>query len=91
MERRIERGQREGESDRDRGRERTHYGRKEVYQQGHPCPLGFRGRVGNPSVSLQRCLVQVAFQPILPQDKILEEAIQLLGKETETKTVREVV
>nr|XP_038967308.1 cilia- and flagella-associated protein 74 isoform X6 [Rattus norvegicus] len=34
----------------------------------------------------KRCLVQVAFQPVLPQDKIFEEAIQLLGKETETKT-----
>nr|XP_021511218.1 cilia- and flagella-associated protein 74 isoform X1 [Meriones unguiculatus] len=34
----------------------------------------------------KRCLVQVAFQPVLPHEIILEEAIQILNKEVETKT-----
>nr|XP_034358757.1 cilia- and flagella-associated protein 74 [Arvicanthis niloticus] len=37
----------------------------------------------------KRCLVQVAFQPVLPQETIFEEAIQMMNKELETKTVRE--
>uniref|UniRef100_A0A8C6W569 Cilia- and flagella-associated protein 74 n=1 Tax=Nannospalax galili TaxID=1026970 RepID=A0A8C6W569_NANGA len=32
----------------------------------------------------KRCLVQVAFQPVLPHEIILEEAIQLLNKETKS-------
>ncbi|XP_052571467.1 cilia- and flagella-associated protein 74 isoform X3 [Peromyscus californicus insignis] len=36
----------------------------------------------------KRCLVQVAFQPVLPHETILEEAIHILNKETETKLFR---
>ncbi|XP_036034940.1 cilia- and flagella-associated protein 74 isoform X16 [Onychomys torridus] len=36
----------------------------------------------------KRCLVQVAFQPVLPHEIILEEAIHILNKETETKLFR---
>lgn len=49
------------------------------------------GRVDNLSVSLQRCLIQVAFQPVLPKEIIYKEASQILNKEIETKpVVREV-
>ncbi|GAB1289330.1 Cilia- and flagella-associated protein 74 [Apodemus speciosus] len=37
----------------------------------------------------KRCLVQVAFQPVLPQEVIFEEAAQILNKEMETKTIPE--
>lgn len=65
--------------------ETHHHERREVY------PLGFWGSVGHPDVSLQRCLVQVVFQPKLPQERIFEEAIQIMNKELENKTVREVI
>lgn len=39
-------------------------------------------------VSPQRCLVQVAFRPVLPEKLIRQEALPLLNKEMETKSVR---
>ncbi|CAH7448717.1 Cfap74 [Phodopus roborovskii] len=36
----------------------------------------------------KRCLVQVAFQPVLPHETILEEAVQILNKEMENKLFR---
>ncbi|ERE83315.1 hypothetical protein H671_2g6798 [Cricetulus griseus] len=36
----------------------------------------------------KRCLVQVAFQPVLPHETILEEAVQIQSKETENKLLR---
>uniref|UniRef100_G1QH08 Cilia- and flagella-associated protein 74 n=1 Tax=Nomascus leucogenys TaxID=61853 RepID=G1QH08_NOMLE len=39
-------------------------------------------------VSSQRCLVQVAFRPVLPEKLIRQEALPLLNKEMETKSFR---
>lgn len=36
----------------------------------------------------QRCLVQVAFRPVLPNALIHQEALQALSKDTEAKAVR---
>ncbi|XP_073937675.1 cilia- and flagella-associated protein 74 [Castor canadensis] len=36
----------------------------------------------------KRCLVQVAFRPVLPHKLIIEEAMQILNKEMETKPFR---
>lgn len=51
---------------------------------------GHRREPAPPSglLSLQRCLVQVAFRPVLPTKLILQEALQTLTKEAEVKSVR---
>ncbi|XP_062049239.1 LOW QUALITY PROTEIN: cilia- and flagella-associated protein 74 [Lepus europaeus] len=36
----------------------------------------------------KRCLVQVAFRPVLPNDLIRQEALQTLSKDTESKSLR---
>lgn len=39
-------------------------------------------------LSLQRCLIQVAFRPVLPSELIRQEAFQALNKQVEVKSVR---
>lgn len=49
-------------------------------QQGPALPSGL--------LSLQRCLIQVAFRPVLPSELIRQEAFQALNKQVEVKSVR---
>lgn len=54
--------------------------RRARHQRGPALPSGL--------LSPQRCLVQVAFRPVLPSKLIQQEAFQALTKEAEGKLVR---